>query len=101
MLSTTSVVAPSALCSTEYLMALSLGGAKGEAADELLLEHQVDREGGDDHEHRPGGDEVVVGEELPAEVGERGRDRPVAPTVLEQHRPEEVVEDPGELEGAE
>ena len=61
--------------------------AERQPADELSLQDQVHGEGREGDEHRAGGDEVVVGEELAPEVGERRRDRPVGALVLAAARP--------------
>ena len=46
----------------------ALGGADGEAADELALQGEVDDQGGDGGQQGAGGDQVVVGEVLALEA---------------------------------
>ena len=66
--------------------------------DELLLQQDEDDDGRDGGEHRPGGEQVVVGEELAAQVLQGRRDRELVALAHEGDGPEEVVVDPGDLE---
>jgi hypothetical protein len=62
------------------------------------LQHEEDHKRGQRDEDRARGEQVVVGEELSAQVVERAGDGELV-TVGEQHgRPEELVVDPGHLQ---
>ena len=76
----------------------ALGRAQGQAAHELLREHQVHDDRGQGDEERRRGQQVVVREERALEVVERGRDRPSVARLHQEQRPEEVVVDERELE---
>ena len=77
----------------------ALGRAQGQPGDELLLQHEEHDQHRERHQHRPRREQVVVGEELPAQVVERTGDRELVALPTEEHgRPEELVVDPGDLE---
>src|SRR3954451_13946855 len=76
----------------------ALFGADGQTGDEVPLQRQVDDQGWQGDVHRSRRDQVVIREELAAEVCQRRGYRPVRTLLLEDHGPEEVVVDPRKLQ---
>lgn len=63
------------LISNVVVVRLTLAGANRETTNELASQYQVDQHGWKRDKQRAGRDQVVVGEELSAEILQRRRDR--------------------------